>query len=64
MRVIAERENAYSIRFKGPGHNHQISDYTQTFTKSSILSHVKSEILDDKSKIIEKSHMELYSDME
>lgn len=29
QRVIADKEKPYSIRFKGKGHNHDLSDYMQ-----------------------------------
>lgn len=66
MRVIAEKENAYNIRFKGPGHNHEISDYSQSFTKSSVsMGIVKSEHhSDEKSRITGKTHLSIDSDME
>ena len=66
MRVIAEKENAFNIRFKGPAHNHDISDYSQSFAKTSVsLGIVKSEhLIDDKARITGKTHLIMDSDME
>lgn len=35
QRVIAGKGKPFHIRFKGPGHNHDIKDYQQSFVKVS-----------------------------
>jgi hypothetical protein len=60
MRVIAERTKPFNIRFKGPGHNHRIEDYTSIARPLMLL---KNDEMDEKN-LIEKSHMGIESDME
>jgi hypothetical protein len=43
QRVIAEKEKPYAIRFKGKGHNHDLSDYLQMYRgRGNLISSVNS----------------------
>lgn len=48
QRVIAEKDNPFKIRFKGPGHNHSLLDYQSLVaSQKATIMHIKSEEIID-----------------